>query len=398
MLKVLRIINRLNLGGPTLNVAYLSKHLQPEFETRILSGKRGKEEMNSAFIIREMGIKPFYIPQMRRDISPMRDRLAFRKIRRIIREYRPHIVHTHAAKAGTVGRYAAIKEKVPVVVHTFHGHIFHSYFNKLKTNVYLNIERFLARRTDCIIAISELQKRELTEEHHICEPDRVEVIPLGFDLDRFQQDVPEKRQRFREKFRLADDEVAIGIIGRIVPIKNHELFVRALANVSGKTSKKVRAFIIGDGERKRSVELLASSLGIGIARGNPPDKVMPLTFTSWMTGIDEVAAGLDIIALTSLNEGTPVSLIEAQAANKPIVSTRVGGIEDVVLEGATAWLSDVDDLEGFSDNLLRVVEGNGREGHLERGYEFVNARFNYLRLVEDTRKLYHRLLSEKGIT
>lgn len=397
MPRVLRIINRLNLGGPTLNVAYLSKHLSPDYETLILSGKRDKSEKNSAFLMKKMGLQPKYVPQMRRAINPMRDRSAYRKMRRIIRDFKPDIVHTHAAKAGAIGRYAALREKVPVIVHTFHGHVFHSYFNRWKTNTFLNIERFLARKTDRIIAISELQKRELTEEHHVCPPDKVTVIPLGFDLQRFTDGVPEKRKRFRQRFKIEDDEVAVGIIGRIVPVKNHALFIKGLASVLKRTSKKVRAFIVGDGDLRHQVERLARSLNIPHTYGAPPKEVAPLTFTSWVTEIDEVNAGLDVVALTSLNEGTPVSLIEAQAANKPIVATRVGGIEDVVIEGETALLSEVDDLPGFSSNLLRVIEGNGLNGGLPRGSEFVNTRFNYKRLVADTLDLYNQLLAEKGL-
>lgn len=397
MPRVLRIINRLNLGGPTLNVAYLSKYLEPEFETLLISGKRDRDEKSSAGFIKEMGLRPRYVPQMRRAISPLRDRVAFRRLRKIIKEFKPDIVHTHAAKAGAIGRYAAIKEKVPVIVHTFHGHVFHSYFNRLRTNVFLNIERYLARRTDCVIAISKLQKRELTLEHHVCSPEKVRVIPLGINLEPFRLDADTKRQRFRQRYRIADDEVAIGIIGRIVPIKNHELFVRALANVLPRTSKKVRAFIVGDGEQRHHIEKLARSLHLDFANGASYAEPRTLTFTSWIREIDEVTAGVDIVALTSLNEGTPVSLIEAQAANKPIVSTRVGGIEDVVIEGETALLSDVGDVEGFSANLLKTIEGNGLNGHLHSGYDFVSMRFGYQRLVDDTRELYYHLLAEKGV-
>jgi glycosyltransferase involved in cell wall biosynthesis len=377
-------------------VAYLSKHLEPEFETLLISGKRDRDEASSAGFIKEMGLRPHYVPQMRRAISPLRDRIAFRRLRKIIREFKPDIVHTHAAKAGAIGRYAAIKERVPVIVHTFHGHVFHSYFNRARTNIFLNIERYLAKRTDCVIAVSNLQKRELTEEHRVCGPDKVEVIPLGLDLTPFMTDVAIKRRSFRERFHVADDEVAVGIIGRIVPIKNHELFIRALANVFPRTSKSVRAFVIGDGEDRHHIEKLATSLNIAITNGHGTAGPKSLTFTSWMKEIDQATAGLDVIALTSLNEGTPVSLIEAQAANKPIVSTRVGGIEDVVIEGETALLSAVDDQQGFADNLLKAIEGNGLNGHIHRGADFVAQRFSYTRLVEETRELYWKLLRAKG--
>jgi glycosyltransferase involved in cell wall biosynthesis len=247
-----------------------------------------------------------------------------------------------------------------------------------------------------VIAISDLQKRELTEGHRVCDPSKVHVIPLGLDLEPFRTDTAMKRQRFRQRFQLADDEIAIGIIGRIVPIKNHELFVRALANVIPRSSRKVRGFIIGDGENRHQIEHLARSLHLGVANGTPGTQPQALTFTSWIREIDEVTAGVDIVALTSLNEGTPVSLIEAQAANKPIVSTRVGGIEDVVIEGETALLSEVGDLDGFTENLLKTIDTHGLNGHVRDGFDFVKTRFSYHRLVEDTRALYHRLLAAKG--
>lgn len=387
----------MNLGGPTYNVAFLARYMPPEFDTILVSGKKSNSEKSSAYILKGMGLKPTYVPEMKRSIHPMRDRIAFNKLKSLIREQQPDIVHTHAAKAGALGRHAAIVTKVPIIVHTFHGHVFHSYFNKVKSNIFLNIERYLARRSDAIIAISEQQKYELTEVYKVCKPEKVKVISLGFDLDKFQHNIDNKRNKFRETFRISDDEVAVGIIGRIVPVKNHELFVRSLATVLQRTSKKVRAFIVGDGEDREKIEGLAANLDIQFTNGNPPQSICPLTFTSWIKDIDEVNAGMDIIALTSLNEGTPVSLIEAQAANKPIVSTKVGGIEDVVLEGETALLSDVNDVDGFSDNLLRLIEhghySNGYGQH--KGYDFVREKFHYMRLVDEMSDLYKKLLRDK---
>ncbi len=393
MPKVLRILNRLNIGGPTFNAGYLTKYLEPDYETLLVAGQKDEAEASSDFIIKDLGLKPVYIPDMYRAINPLNDRKAYRHLRQLIREYQPDIVHTHAAKAGALGRLAAIHENVPVVLHTFHGHVFHSYFNPIKTQVFLRIERYLAKRSSRIIAISRLQKQELGEVFKVAPLDKIEQVPLGFNLARFQEGIAEKRITFRKKYQLADDEIAIGIIGRLAPVKNHPLFLQALKQVLGQTDKKVRAFIIGDGEEREALETLAEELSIPFATEKDLSQPQPLTFTSWIREIDVANAGLDAVVLCSLNEGTPVSLIEAQAANKPIISTRVGGIEDVVKEGETALLSDSGDVNGFAQNLLQLIETEGMLQQMGRdGAAYVMERYSYQRLVSDMKELYDRLL------
>lgn len=408
MPRVLRIINRFNLGGPTHNVAYLSKYLAPEFETLLVGGKWGDTEEGSQHILDSLDLKPVFLPEMQREVAPWRDRAAYRRIKKIIQDFKPDIVHTHAAKAGAIGRMAAADLGVPVIVHTFHGHVFHSYFGAVRTALYKNIERFLAKRSTRIVAISERQKQELVEEHRICAEEKVTVIPLGFDLSRFQNDQSAKRQLFRKVYGVDDDEVAIGIVGRLVPVKNHDLFLGALRNVQERTGKRVRAFIVGDGEERERLEQKVGEMGLSMAKGpyfnghgfghgvngKPVVPKATVTFTSWIKEIDIVNAGVDVVALTSLNEGTPVSLIEAQASNRPIVSTQVGGIENVVLPGKTALLSPSQDEHGLSENLLRVVEDDGlRHSMSSAGWQHVKARYHYSRLVEDTAVMYRQLLA-----
>jgi glycosyltransferase involved in cell wall biosynthesis len=198
-IKVLRIINRFNLGGPTFNAAYLTKYLGDDFETLLVGGDKDDTEESSTFILDQLGLEPIIIPEMRRDIGLKEDKIAYQKLKKIIQEFKPDIVHTHASKAGTLGRMAASKCNVPVVIHTFHGHVFHSYFGKTKTLVFKNIERYLARKSTAIIAISDIQKQELFSEHKICKSAKIKVIPLGFDLSRFQENLEEKRISFRKK-------------------------------------------------------------------------------------------------------------------------------------------------------------------------------------------------------
>jgi glycosyltransferase involved in cell wall biosynthesis len=264
MPKILRIINRFNLGGPTYNVAYLTKYLAPEFETLLVGGAKDETEGSSEYIVRSLGIEPVIISEMKREINLLQDRIAYQKIKKIIREYKPDIVHTHASKAGTLGRLAAYNCNVPVIVHTFHGHVFHSYFGKLQTAFYKNIERYLAKKSSAIIAISNKQKNELSNEHHICPAEKIEVIPLGFNLSRFTEAQEEKRKKFRLDYNIANDEVAVGIIGRLVPVKNHKLFVEAIKYINEKSDKKVRAFIVGDGELKEEIIKMAKSTNLTI--------------------------------------------------------------------------------------------------------------------------------------
>jgi len=395
MPKVLRIINRFNIGGPTYNAAYLTKYLSSNFETLLVGGVKEEHEKSSEFILENLGLEPTIVVEMRRSINPFQDIIAYRKIKQIIREFKPDIVHTHAAKAGTLGRMAAFSCKVPVVVHTFHGHIFHSYFGTIKTTIFKIIERYLAKRSTAIIAISKKQKEELCDIHTITSQDKCHIVRLGFDLSRFQTDNEAKRSIFRKSYNISDDEIAIVIVGRVVPIKNHSLFLKALHHVLQNSNKKVRAFIVGDGDNRKNIEQQATELGIGFTTEKANIHNQPLCFTSWIKDVDVVYSGADIVALTSLNEGTPVSLIEAEAACKPIITTNIGGIEDIIENGVTGILVENNNVESFGQKLLQLVEDKNLRNQLsEKGRDFVNKQYHYSRLVNDIENLYVELLKK----
>jgi glycosyltransferase involved in cell wall biosynthesis len=396
MPKIIRILNRLAVGGPVLNATYLTKYLQPDFETLFIVGEKESHEKSAQHLAEELGIEYVTLPGMGRSINPASDYGAYRQLKKLIRDYKPDIVHTHAAKPGALGRLAAASAGVPAIVHTFHGHIFHSYFSSAKAKFFIQTERFLAKRSHAIIAISDQQKKELVQDFRIAPEEKFRVIKLGFDLGRFQTDLPQKRQQFRAEFGVADDEIAIGIIGRLVPVKNHYLFLKGIKHVLDNSSKKIKAFIIGDGETRSDLEAMARQSGILFSTENDGQHPHPLVFTSWRKDIDTINAGLDILTLTSLNEGTPVSLIEAQAANKPIVSTRVGGIGDIVSEGETALLSDIEDGETFCHNLQQIVEDDSLRQRLgANSSRFVMEQFSYQRLMRDMSALYYELLEKK---
>lgn len=390
MTKVLRIINRFNIGGITYNVSYLSKYLEPDYETLLVGGPEEEGEDSSLYIPQGLGLKPKVLTQFQREINIKADYAAYKEIKKIIREFRPDIVHTHASKAGAIGRLAAIRCKVPIIIHTFHGHVFHSYFGKLKTAFYIAIERYLAKRSTAIVAISNKQKNELSDIFHIAQKDKIHVVPLGFDLSKFTRNKEQNRREFREKYHVKDGQLAIGIIGRLAPIKNHGLFIESIAYLKQQGFSNFKAFIIGDGDTRELIEETCKTTGVSWS--NEPGADADVIFTSWITNVEWALHGLDIVTLTSLNEGTPVSIIEAQAAGKYVVSTNVGGIEDV-LHPECGLLSEVNDKNSFFGNLLKTCKNASLlSASAKKGEEWAISKYSYTRLVKDMSDLYSRLL------
>lgn len=388
MIKVLRIINRFNIGGPTYNATFLTRFIGDDFETLLIGGLPEEGEADSLHIPHEYGVEPTILEEMKRTPNFKSDREAYRRIKEIIREYKPDIVHTHASKAGALGRRAAFACKVPVVVHTFHGHVFHSYFSPLKTRLFKLIESRLARRSTGIIAISELQKQELWKEHKICSPDKIKVIPLGFDLGKFRVGLAEKRSRTRAQYGLAEDEVAVAIVGRLAPIKNHAFFLEVVESLLARGIRNARFFVVGDGELRQEIEARAKAINARYGEH--------IVLTSWITDIASFNAGMDIICLTSNNEGTPVSLIEAQACDVPVVTTDVGGVRDIVADGETGYIVPKGDLKLFAEKLGLLIENEEIRRKLsQNGWDFVREKFHYTRLVSDMQKYYKELLGNK---
>ena len=254
----------------------------------------------------------------------------------------------------------------------------------------------MARKSTKIVAISNIQKQELCEKFKVAPCEKFEVVPLGFDLERFQINHPERRRAFRAKYGLNQEDLVIGIIGRLVPIKNHHLLIQAFAEVKAKTQKTLKLIIIGDGEIRDELQRFSSSQNLNIS--NSTAVKSDVVFTSWITDIESALPGLDIVALSSFNEGTPVSLIEAQAANVPVISTRVGGIEDIVLEGETAVLSENNNLEEFSTKLLDLVEDDSLRRRMKiKGFKHVYERYSYTTLCSNMSTLYASLNQERAI-
>lgn len=389
-IRVLRIINRFNIGGPTFNATFLTRFLSDDYETKLVGGLPEEDESDSLHIPESYGLEPILIEEMVRTPSLSSDRKAYKRLKEIILEYKPHIVHTHASKAGALGRKAAASCKVPVIVHTFHGHVFHSYFGKLKTRVFKEIERNLANKSDAIVAISERQREELCNVHKICKTDQTHVIPLGFDLQPFNDKRNNERASKRKELGISEDTVALAIVGRFAPIKNHDLFFDAMQYVLSQTDKKLKLFVVGDGSEREAIENRARQLN-----QEYPEAV---TLTSWVTDIASFNAGMDLICLTSNNEGTPVSLIEAQAACIPVISTDVGGVRDIVKDGDTGYIVPVNNAKLFSEKVLELVENEKKRQKMsQNGWTFVKDTFHYNTLASNMDVLYRELLEKKGV-
>ncbi len=397
-MKIVRIIARLNVGGPARHVVWLTKNLQTEeFHSVLLTGTvpEGEEDMN--YFAAENGVAPVYIPEMSRELSA-KDIISLWKVfRRMFRE-KPDIIHTHTAKAGTIGRIAGffyrwLAWKRVKLIHTYHGHVFHSYYGAGKTKIFLLIEKTLAKLTDKIVVISAQQKAEINEKFGVGNSSQFQIIPLGIDLVPFEN-VETKNHVLREEIGAAD-EILIGFVGRLTEIKNIPLLLEAAKiykEQNDSSLPKLKFVIIGDGHLRESLETEVDKLGISdliIFLGNRNDA-------------DIFYAGLDIVALTSLNEGTPLSLIEAMANGKTFVSTAVGGVVDLIGE-------TVETKEGFKihEHGIGVASGNANalfEGliHLAKdenlrkklgakGKEFVRKNYSKERLTADIINLYRDL-------
>lgn len=386
-IKVVRVIARLNIGGPSIHAILLSHSLNKKgCEDILVCGKISESEGDMMYLAREQNVDPILIPELGRDIHLKNDLKSFFKLLKLMRKERPDIVHTHAAKGGALGRLAAFSAGVPVRIHTFHGHIFDGYFSPAKAAIFLLIERFLAIFTDMIVTVSQSVKDEIVDKLKVTRGDKCVVIPLGFDLGPFLG-CEKLRGGFRGGLDLDDETVLVGIVGRLVAIKNHRMFLDAAKNIMDRNSSiKVKFIIIGDGELNGALRDYAKGLGLD-------DHVI---FTGWRHDLPAVYSDLDIVALTSLNEGTPVSIIEAMASARPVISTNVGGVRDIIIENENGLLSGSNDVKDYSDKLFRLLENKEMRLKLGlRGREFARSRFNKDRLVNDIKNLYEECLRKK---
>ena len=422
-MKVVRIIARLNVGGPARHVVWLTTGLASAgYESVLVAGVVPPGEDDMSYFATEHGVEPLIIPQMSREIS-VKDALTIWKLYRLFVRERPGIVHTHTAKAGTVGRIAGFCYRwlTPATllgrprrcrfVHTYHGHIFHSYYGSLKTRLFLMIEKALARLvTDRIVVISPQQFREIHEEFGVGRARQFKIIPLGLDTNVFVG-WEGRRHLLREELGASERDVLVGIVGRLTEVKNHALFLQAAARFKETfgaqgAARRVRFVVIGDGHLREKLEAQARALGLAdeikfLGTRNDPENFYP---------------ALDVVALTSLNEGTPLTLIEAMANARPLIATKVGGVIDLLREKSCdlfSWGTEEDDsdfeiydhgigvrpndAEAFCKGLAHLVAAEDlRQAMGERGRRFVEQSYSKERLLKNVAKLYQELAQEKS--
>jgi glycosyltransferase involved in cell wall biosynthesis len=317
----------------------------------------------------------------------------------LIKKFKPAIVHTHGTKPGVVGRLAAWLTNVPVIIHTFHGHLFHSYYNKTVSFFIVRLEKLLARISSKIIVLSKKQQEEICEQYKIVRKEKAALIPLGVDEKDYNSRAAELRSQFRSAYHLSENCVAIGIIGRIVPVKNLQLFVEAVIQLLLSSVKDhVKFFFVGDGYAKEGLQNILSAAKVGWTeeRDNCNAKVI---FTSWVMPITAALHGLDIVALTSWNEGTPMSLIEAQVCGKPVVATDTGGVADTFVNNESGFLVIDHNIGEFTNKLLSLCQNKELRAEMgEAGRCFAREKFSKEAEVEAFEKLYSACVASASKT
>jgi len=383
-LRVLRIIARLNIGGPAIHATLLHERLDPaRFASTLVTGTEASGEGNY-LELHGRSARIEVIPDLGREIRPLSDLQTLSRLVALMRRERPDIVHTHTAKAGAVGRAAAILAGVPVIVHTYHGHVLRGYFSPAKTAVYRAIERGLARRTDRLLAVTGRVRDDLVELG-VGRAEQYQVVPLGFDLAPLL--IAERRRgELRAELGVGAAPL-IGIVARLVPIKAHEVFLEAARRVHA-AAPAARFLVVGDGERRAELELRAAALGLADV----------VHFLGWRADIDRLYADLDVVVLTSRNEGSPVALIEAMAAGVPVVSTDVGGVADVVDHGRSGLLAPMDDARAVADHVLALLsDPDPRRTMGQHGRARVASTYDAGRLVADIETLYEDQVRKKRV-
>ena len=374
--RVLRILTRLNVGGPALHVANLAEGLKNQYDHLLVVGEVLPTEGSMDHLFADSSIHWVKISDFKVSFKLWDDMSAFWKLFKIIREFKPHIVHTHTTKAGAYGRLAAWMNRVPVVVHSVHGHMLGGYGGIRR--LYPYVERLLGIGTDALCAVSDSVKRDLVQQS-VFRKDKVHVIPLGLKLDSFVQARSDRQGQLRQKYRLLSEKL-VGIVGRLAPVKNHLLFLEAVTLVQ-RECPDAHFMIFGDGELRQSLEKRVRELGI---ENN-------VTLCGWERDTESIYADLDVLVCSSLNEGTSVSVIEALAAGVPVVSTNVGGMSDVLSKGEYGKLVPSEDASELAKAVIQVIgSSDNRSDNIK--YRIVE-KYSVSRLCSDMDGLYRKLLA-----
>ena len=392
--KVLRVITRLNIGGPSIQAVSLTSRLKAfGYNSLLVHGSRTPGEGDMGYLLAREGVEALKVPDLQRPVNPKRDFDAACQLYRVLCDFEPDILHTHTAKAGALGRLATVLYNLtrgrrhPVrIVHTYHGHVFDGYFGKRSTAVFLGLERWLARWTDRIIAISPRIADEISKSYAIGRSDQVCSIRLGFDLAPFVRIDDNMRHASRERLVIPDGTLVVTTVGRLTEIKKHDLFLEMAQRVCS-SRQDVLFFIVGDGELRDELESIVSALGLESA----------VRFLGWRQDLATIYAASDLFVLTSRNEGTPVALIEAMASGVPGISTDVGGVRDVITSPSVGSVVPFGDAEALAGSVLSLLAAGTAERRAMgmRARDVVCKRFTMDRLVEEIADLYGELIDEE---
>jgi glycosyltransferase involved in cell wall biosynthesis len=378
-LKVIHVVARLNVGGVAPQVVLAVEGLRAiGFDAQIVCGLVGPDERDMGYVAEQKGITPVVIPELGRAISPFRDMITVWKLWRLFRRERPAVVQTHTAKAGFAGRLAARLAGVPVILHTYHGHVLRGYFGPRKTRLFTMLERLCGRLSTRVITLTARLKDELVG-FGVAPADRFVIIPLGLELDALAE-TPRKGDAFRQTLGIDAETPLVGAVGRLVPIKHFDLMIDAIARLPG-----VHAALVGDGECRADLEAQVQRLGVS-------DRVH---FAGWRhaDALPAIYSDFDALVLSSNNEGMPVSIIEAMAAGTPVVATAVGGVPDLITDGERGILVPPDDAQALAGAIAQVL-GNPAQAERLAAAARAHALANYRaeRLAGDLAKLYTDLL------
>jgi glycosyltransferase involved in cell wall biosynthesis len=383
--KVLRVIARLNIGGPALHVAYLTAGLADQgYDTTLVAGTVGRGEESMAGVADCRGVRVETLEELHREIAPIRDLRAILRLARVIRRERPTILHTHTAKAGAVGRIAALlagDARPPIVVHTFHGHVLRGYFSPLATLAFRTLERLLARMTTALVAVSPEVRDDLVRLG-VAPASKFTVVRLGIELGERVGLDDQARRETRRLMGLGPDAFVVGWVGRMTAVKRTDDVVRALREL---VDLGVDAYVclVGDGPDREDLEAFAHELGV----------IKRCLFVGYQDDVARFYNAIDVLLLPSVNEGTPVSVIEALAAERPAVATNVGGIPDVVRDGVDGYLVGVGQPAALAARLAELAGDPERRARMgAEGRARVMERYSVDRLVDDIDRLYRSLL------
>jgi glycosyltransferase involved in cell wall biosynthesis len=391
-LKILRIIARLNIGGPARHVILLDTGLQARgHKTELVHGAIGAYEASMEPLASEQGVPTIKMSCLGRSMRLLKDAHACFRLVKLMFSERPDIVHTHTSKAGMVGRTAALVFNATrprrgrcAVIHTFHGHVFEGYFPRLVSALVRRIEQVLALSSDRIVTVSPRQRLDIVQRFRIAPDRKVATIPLGLDLQPLLQ-LSSAAPDLRQELKIDREGVVVGFVGRLVPIKDPETLVRAFARAR-EIVPNLYLVVAGDGQLRKSLEALSRELGLD----------RHVRFLGWTDCLACLYATVDICALSSINEGTPVALIEAMAARKAVVATEVGGVPDLIQDGVNGLLVPPRDVGRLAEAIVRLAktpELRCRMG--AAGREYAGANHSAERLVCDVERLYHTILTQK---